>query len=293
MKQLSSLLVIGILMTSCQSNKEALREITNEALITNQSKINYSTCGEGEIALLFVHGWNIDKSYWDVQQSKFCKDYQVVTMDLPGFGKSINTRGVYSIDAYANDVKELINHLDLKKVVLIGHSMGGRIVLEAAQNNGEIVALVGVDNYKEVRQRLTEKLQAEAHGFVEWLQTDFAINAVSYADQYLIHPKTDSIVRNRIVNDYQTADPKASVPAILTYFNYPYTEQERLSNLDVPLYIISSDMSPVDTIGLRNTALTYKVFEMSKTGHFPMVEQPELFNQYLTEALLEIKSIKE
>ena len=289
MRPISSLLFVTWCLVACQPNKTNQNQKINQVLKTDQSEISYNISGEGEITLLFVHGWNINKSYWDQQQAKFYQNYQIVAMDLPGFGGSKNLKSAYAIDSYANDISALINHLELKKVVLIGHSMGGRIILEAAQGNDNVIALVGVDNYKDVQQKLNDELKAEADGFVEWLNADFANNSSIYADQYLIFEGTDSLVRERIVKDYKMANPEASIPAIQTYLDYPYSEQERLANLNVPLFLISSDMSPVDTVGLKNSGLDFRVFEMSQTGHFPMVEQPNIFNQMLEEILTELE----
>ncbi|WP_422362225.1 alpha/beta fold hydrolase [Reichenbachiella sp.] len=289
MKLISSLLFVTWCLVACNSNKTNQNQNTNQVLKTDQSEISYNISGEGEVTLLFVHGWNINKSYWDQQQAKFHENYQIVAIDLPGFGGSKNLKPTYAIDSYANDIKALINHLELDKVVLIGHSMGGRIILEAAQDNESVIALVGVDNYKEVQQKLNDELKAEADGFVEWLRADFANNSAVYVDQYLIFEGTDSLVRKRIVKDYKMANPEASIPAIQTYLDYPYSEQERLTNLNVPLFLISSDMSPVDTVGLKSTGLDFRVFEMSQTGHFPMVEQPKQFNEFLAFALKDFK----
>lgn len=288
MKLVLHLLFVTLCLCSCQSDKAGSDSIFSQVLKTEQSEISYNISGEGKIALLFVHGWNINKSYWDAQVDQFSKDYQAVAMDLLGFGSSKNLLGHFSIDSFANDINALISHLELKKVVLIGHSMGGRVILEAAQNNDKVIALIGVDNYKEVQQKLNDELKAEADGFVEWLKADFANNSSIYVDQYLIYEETDSLVRKRIVDDYRAANPETSIPAIETYLDYPYSEQDRLTNLNIPLFLISSDMSPVDTVGLQNSGLEYSVFEMSQTGHFPMVEQPDVFNQMLAEILTEI-----
>ncbi|MEP3388140.1 MAG: alpha/beta hydrolase [Reichenbachiella sp.] len=288
MKRILILSAIFLLTMSCQPKNEKSSQTKHDLLKTEQSEISYNISGEGEITLLFVHGWNINKSYWDAQRDQFLKDYKIVAMDLPGFGSSKNLLGQFTIDSFAKDINALINHLELKKVVLIGHSMGGRIILEAAQDNDKIIALIGVDNYKEVQQKLNDELKAEADGFVEWLKADFANNSSVYVDQYLIYEGADSLVRKRIVDDYRAANPETSIPAIQTYLDYPYSEQERLTNLNIPLFLISSDMSPVDTVGLQNTGLEYSVFEMSQTGHFPMVEQPDVFNQVLAQILKEI-----
>ena len=285
MKAYSIITVICVIVLSCQIKKKNANEVSNQTLITDQSEISYSTCGEGDTALFFVHGWNINKSYWSGQQNRFCKDYQIVTMDLPGFGQSKNLKGEYSIDSYATDVKELINSLDLNKVILIGHSMGSRVVLEAAQGNDKVIALMAVDDYKDVSQILTDELKAEADGFVEWLQQDFTTNSALYASEYMIHPETDSLIKQRIISDYRRANPETSIPAIEAYFNYPYSEQERLSNLNIPLFLLSGDMMPVDTVGLQNTGLDYQNLVINKSGHFPMVEQLEIFNQKLAMVL--------
>lgn len=282
------ILIISLIM-SCQPKNDPPNENNSELLKTDHSEISFDLCGSGETTLLFVHGWNIDKSYWSTQQDVFCERYQIVTMDLPGFGDSKNLSEQYSIASYARDINDLIGHLGLKKVILIGHSMGGRIILEAAQGNDKVIALIGVDNFKEVQQKLNDALKAEADGFVDWLMSDFSNNSTVYVDEYLIYEGTDSLIRKRIVNNYRKSNPKTSIPAIQTYLNYPYAEEERLANLKVPLFLISSDMFPVDTVGLQNTGLEYRVFEMSKTGHFPMVEQPEVFNKRLGQALEQIE----
>lgn len=288
MKLILNILLMAMI-AGCQPNKTQSIIPTDKTLHTDQSQISYVDCGQGQITLLFVHGWNINKSYWSLQQEKFCGDYRIVALDLPGFGESKNLTKNYSIASYAEDVKALIEQLDLKNVVLIGHSMGGRIILEVAQENNRVIALLGVDNFKEVNQQMTEELQAEVDGFMEWLNADFANNSSAYADQYLIHSETDSTVRNRIVKDYGNVNPEAAISAIDAYLNYEHQEAERLAKLDLPLFIISSDMSPMDTVGLSNTGLSYSLFEMNKTGHFPMVERPELFNKHLENSLAKLR----
>ena len=95
--------------------------------------IQYSVQGKGDTALVFVHCWACDRTYWDNQVSEFAKNYRVVTIDLPGHGQSGQGRKSWSIPSFAEDVKTVVTKLDLKRVVLIGSSMGGPISLEAAR----------------------------------------------------------------------------------------------------------------------------------------------------------------
>lgn len=99
--------------------------------------IDYHVSGQGDTAgspaaLLFVHGSFIDQTYWAEQVRYFSPRYQIVTLDLPGQGQSGRNRTDWSIEGYNDDVVALIRELALTRVILIGHSLGGAVVLEAA-----------------------------------------------------------------------------------------------------------------------------------------------------------------
>jgi pimeloyl-ACP methyl ester carboxylesterase len=114
-----------------------------------QVEINYFQQGQGDTTLLFLHGWCIDGTYWKNQVEYFSKNYNVYAIDLPGFGKSKAERTNWTIEEYANDVTAFIDIMNLKNVVIIGHSMAGEIMLQTAlTNNPKIVGIVGVDNFK-------------------------------------------------------------------------------------------------------------------------------------------------
>ena len=136
-----------------ETDESSAAEALPSAVISLGTNISYQTCGSGEITLLFVHGWCINQGYWSYQSDGFCSDYKIVTMDLPGFGNSGKDRNNWTIEQFGKDVSEVIEQLDLKQVVLIGHSMGGDIILETALNNDKVIALIGVDNFKEVGMR--------------------------------------------------------------------------------------------------------------------------------------------
>src|SRR4029079_11644016 len=108
--------------------------------------IHYETQGQGEPALVFVHGWAINRRYWDAQVPVFARAHQVVTLDLAGHGESGRERKDWTVAAFGQDVRAVVEALGLKKVVLIGHSMSGNVILEAARTMPERVAgLIPVD----------------------------------------------------------------------------------------------------------------------------------------------------
>jgi len=94
--------------------------------------IAYNKTGNGDTALVFVHGWGINKEYWKSQADEFSKRYTVVTIDLGGHGKSGTQRDHWTVDDYANDVMAVLDSLNLNKVILVGHSMGGDVILDIA-----------------------------------------------------------------------------------------------------------------------------------------------------------------
>lgn len=252
-------------------------------------KIHHTISGSGPLTLFFVHGWCIDQTYWQEQIDIFSEDYQVVAIDLPGFGKSGKSRELYSIESYADDVNTVIDQLDLQNVVLIGHSMAGDIILEATRDNSEIIALVGVDNFKDVDQQLDDEMKAEIDRFMIMLQEQYTEIAPAYAEQSLFHSETDSIVKNKVLTDIKTADPHISASVLQAVFDYGTKEKERLSEIDQKLFLINSVLPKTNDKNLAATGVDYKILEIKGTGHYPMTENPRVFNMRLQEVLDEIK----
>src|SRR4030095_3092133 len=111
--------------------------------------INYQVTGSGDTTLLFVHGSYIDQTYWDKQKNYFSDRYTVVTLDLPGQGKSGKERKHWSVEGYAEDVNTMISELNLKKVILIGHSLGAAINLMAVTSSSKkVIGFVAIDFFK-------------------------------------------------------------------------------------------------------------------------------------------------
>jgi pimeloyl-ACP methyl ester carboxylesterase len=78
--------------------------------------ISYDVQGEGEPALVFVHGWSCDKSYWRLQVPYFAKRHKVVTIDLGGHGESGIGRETWTMEAFGKDVAAVVEELELGRV---------------------------------------------------------------------------------------------------------------------------------------------------------------------------------
>ncbi|MBY3483400.1 alpha/beta fold hydrolase [Rhizobium laguerreae] len=89
------------------------------------TKIAYKDWGKGQ-PILFSHGWPLSSDAWDAQMLYFgMNGFRVIAHDRRGHGKSDQPWTGNNMDQYADDLAEVIEHLDLKDLVMIGHSTGG------------------------------------------------------------------------------------------------------------------------------------------------------------------------
>lgn len=253
----------------------------------NQVEINYYQQGRGDTTVLFLHGWCIDGSYWENQLEYFSDNYSVYAIDLPGFGKSKAARTNWTIEEYANDVSAFIDALNLKNVVIVGHSMAGEIMLQTAlTSNPGILGIVGVDNFKFIDVAFTPEQMKQWTGFIPILEKDFKNSAPVYADMMLFHPTTSKEVKDRVKADFANSDPVIGYGTFMNQMQYAYADAQRLEKLNYKLYLINNEGFPTNETGLKNHCRNgFQVETIPATGHYPMIEKPTEFNVILEKVL--------
>ena len=108
-------------------------------------------------ALVFIHGWSCDKTFWKNQILAFESKYRVVAIDLGGHGESGINRKNWTLDSFAEDVAAVVNKLGLKNIILIGHSMGGPVSIEAANKlKGKVIGLIGADTFQNLGKTIPD-----------------------------------------------------------------------------------------------------------------------------------------
>jgi len=240
--------------------------------------INYYIKGSEKKALVFVHGYSCSSEYWWPQLEYFSKNYTTIAVDLAGHGKSGLNRKEYSMEAFGDDVKSVIEHLDLDKVVLIGHSMGGPVIVKAASSLGMKTRLIiGVDTFHDLT---TEGIGGFARIAVNTMfQLFYDSMTEDSIDDFFIE-KTDNDLEDWIRTDALKSPKNISqgtLDALLT-MNYP----ESLSDLSIPMIALNAR-------SFRETKLdsnfdAYKDLQiefMEDVGHFIMLERPDEFNKWL------------
>jgi pimeloyl-ACP methyl ester carboxylesterase len=270
----------------CNNVEEKAKNLpVNKMEIDNQGvNINYTDSKIGDTVLFFIHGWGINQTYWASQVAYFRKKYRVITIDLPGFGKSGKNRKSWTVEDYAKDVSAVITKLDLKNVILIGHSMSGSIIVETAiANPSNIIGIVGIDNLKDIGIVLTSKMKEEWAQFYNNARKDFKETVSQNMVQYLFAPSTDSSIRNRVSTDIQNSDTTMAIDCLENADKYPFVEKLKL--LRKPVYLINSDLMPTDTSAFKKNNIECHLLNIGPTGHYPMLEKPDEFNLLLQKAI--------
>ena len=247
--------------------------------------IYYHAEGKGDPALVFVHCWSCDSTYWEAQVRHFAPRHRVVTIDLGGHGRSGLNRAEWTIAAFARDVEAVVRKLDLKRIVLLGHSMGGPVVLEAARLMPErVVALLPVDTIHDAEAHVDD---AEMRGFLEALENDFRGTTDPFV-RGMFPEKADPALVDRIARDMASAPPEVALGALRSGISYD--PRESLKALKISIHAINSEKYPLKLEVNRRYAPQFQVTVLPGTGHFPMLEATAEFNRATEEALAALPS---
>src|SRR5262245_32157341 len=247
--------------------------------------IHYSVTGKGEPALVFIHCGGCNRNVWENQVAEFSKTNRVVTIDLPGHGESGLERKNWSIEGYGDDVKTVVTKLKLKRVILVGSSMGGPIALEATRRMPErVVAIVPVDTLHNVETKVPKE---QLDAVIKQLRADYKGAITGFLNQMLFSPSTPAAVKARITSEVTSRPPEIAIAileGILAYDSVP-----ALKEVKVPIHAINADLNPTNLEINRKYAPQFEVVIIKGSGHYPMLEDPTHFNELLTDYLQQLK----
>jgi pimeloyl-ACP methyl ester carboxylesterase len=242
--------------------------------------VHFDAAGEGAPALVFVHGWSCDRTYWSGQVEHFVERYHVVAVDLAGHGKSGGGRRAWTMPAFGADVVAVVEKLDLRDLVLIGHSMGGDVIVEVALALPDRVAgLVWVDVYATLGRARTP---AEIEEFVQPFRRDFVSAARAFVSRMFV-PGSDSDLVERVVAGMSGAPAEVAVPVMEHAVANDDAILAALPQLTAPVVAINPDYRPTNAEALARHGV--KAVLMPGVGHFLMLEDPDTFNRLLGETI--------
>jgi pimeloyl-ACP methyl ester carboxylesterase len=246
-----------------------------------------STVGTGSPALVFVHGFACDATDWRAQVTSFAVENTVVTVDLAGHGRNRAAEAVCTIADYGRCVAQALSELALAPAVLIGHSMGCRVVLEAARRRPAAVAgLVLIDGSRigegdpvAARRMMAEEIVGD--GYQRFIRKFFGSMFVTSSDDGLKRAITErallfsETIGRALLADLAGWDAAEAVKA-LAAVRVPLLaiQSTTMDSVRERLPLQPGRNSPwLDLI--RAEVPTAIIAELFGSGHFPQIEQAE------------------
>lgn len=252
--------------------------VVNAATSADGIPIRYEAAGKGDVALVFIHCWTCDRTFWDAQVAHFAPRFLVVRLDLAGHGESGRDRKTYTVAAFGEDVAAVAKKLDLKQAILVGHSMGGPVAMEAERLLGaRVIGVVGVDTFytgfsfpkdENAARDMTEK-------FMRPFQENFT-EASAGMMRSMFGPGADSALKDRVAKNAASADKTIALSAMQELFGwYVRDADSSFRRVGVRLRNINGDPKS------ENRPLHANVVLIPGAGHFPAQEKPAEFNRAL------------
>lgn len=252
------------------------------------NEIHFTDEGKG-LPLLFIHGFCETHEMWDDFKIPFLKDFRVITVDLPGFGKSPLPSGGFALADIADVIADFLASLNIKQVVVIGHSLGGYVTLELAKLKPELIngfclfhstALADDEEKKDSRNKTIDFVEKRG---VEVFATSFVPS--------LFYSKN----RKNLTSEIDKAVAIASQTLLKTLVAYTKAMRDRQDRTDVlenfvnPILIMAGEKDtsvPLEKIEpqfLLPKRGIVKVLE--NTGHMGMFEKKTETQQTLKDFL--------
>lgn len=256
--------------------------------LADGATLAYETFGQGETTVVMLHCWGCNRQFWRHQVAPLVEaGYRVVTLDLPGHGDAGRQRDQWRVGAYAHDVERLVNELDLRHIVLVGHSMGGPVAAMSAPLLDErLLGIVCVDTLHDAEFEWPEDLSDR---MAQRFEADMAGALDGFLAQ-MFPPGTDPGLIDWVREQALAADSEALVALMRDFGNLDQVAM--LDAVQVPVRCINA--LPEDGRGMPTDVETnrryadFDVVLMNNVGHYPQLEAPERFNRNLLDLLAEL-----
>ena len=258
---------------------------------------NVKIIGKGSQPMLFAHGFGCDQNMWRYVTPAFQNDYKLILFDYVGAGHSdaaaYNAERYSSLQGYAQDILEICEELQLKKVIFVGHSVSAMIGLLAAIEQpkfferlvmiGPSPSYINDDNYKGGFER------RDIEGLLETMEKNYIGWANFLAPNIMANPERPEL-GEELKDSFCSTDPViARQFAEATFFS---DNRNDLKKNPVPALVLqcSEDIiAPVEVGEYLSTHLPKSTLRIMKaTGHCPHMSNPEetisLIKEYLSTA---------
>ena len=274
--------------TLCLIAGLVLLSASSEAATVDGLKIHATATGKGRTTVVFVHGYTCDDTTWSEQVPALAKQFRVVTLDLPGHGKSDTPRvDQYSMELFARAVEAVRADVKAERIVLVGHSMGTPVILKYANlYPGRVAGLIYVDGLMPPNPGAQSNPGAPSNPGARMGGTNGRQNREAMVRRFFV-PGTTPAVRQKVLDMMLGAPEITAVGAM----NATQDPAGRTTDVPaVPILGIYAEPAPVASreAVLRNFPKA-EFTQIAGTGHFLMLEKPAEFNAVLMKFLASLR----
>ena len=253
----------------------------------NGVDISYGDQGSGDVPILLVHGFPLDRRMWEAQVESLSSEFRVITPDLRGHGESQIVTGPYTMELLADDLNGLLDALNLQQVALGGFSMGGYAVFSFYRKYAERVESLMLldtrpqpdsDDAKKGREDMAQLAEREG--------------AAPIAERLISRLLSSGTVSNRQdvvdkVNRMITECPVAGIAGDLRGMALRSDSSDLLPAINVPTLIVVGDQDaitpPAESQMMASIIPDATLVEISGAGHLSNLENPAEFNKAIAD----------
>lgn len=249
----------------------------------NNNDFGYEVLGQGNLPLVLIHGFGLDRTIWREMAEKYLTEYLVILPDVRGHGESSAPEGDYPMTLLAEDLAGLLNCLDIEKAVVCGHSMGGHITLAFAANFSTRLAGIGL-----ITTRAEADSPEKRAGRYEMIKAVRKRGSVALAetlaprlsqDQHLVQIAYDMIAGTAPQGIIGSAAGMAERP----------DRMGLLGELNIPALVVAGGedqiLNQADARAMASQLPKGTFLEIKAAGHLPMLESPKLLGRALVHFL--------
>ncbi len=251
---------------------EEVRETTGMAIDHHPGK---------EPTLVFIHGWTCNRTHWKEQIPRFKGAHEIVTLDMAGHGESAAKKSEWTVGGLAEGVVEVIEALDLDRVILIGHSMGGAVALAAAPRaKGRVIGIIGVDTLQNAEFTISGE---QVNDVVASFELDYPAAMAGFIDGFFASRPEAGETKAFVRKTMGKVRPEIAISLLRSYLEINAPRAFR--GAGVPIHCINAAMPHGTEIEINRKYAEFDADLVKNVSHFLMLEKPEAFNPLLAKAI--------
>lgn len=243
---------------------------------------NYVCQGEGD-ALLILPGWSATSPTYNIMIKQLSSKYKVYVLDLPGFGITPEPNEPWCVDDYADFVSAFIDALNIKKLTLIGHSFGGRIIIKLLNRDNDFeVVRVGLVDSAGIKSKMSEGQSKR--------QAKYKKLKKIYSGPFM--KKLFPNALEKLQNKYGSRDYAAASPimkqCLVKAVNEDLTDLiPHIKQQTMLIWGKNDTATPFsDAMTMNKLISNSKLIGIDGAGHFPFIDAPFEFRRAIDECFI-------